>query len=436
MDIGANILRDKFIENPSQIDLNRWFTFHNTQVERYKRLIDYYKGEQDILDRTSIITGNANNKTVTNFCKLITNTMTGYFISIPVEYSSGDEKQLELVKKLYKDNNGTDEDYEISKKASIYGNSFEVLYYNANGEVKFDEFTPESCFIIYSDDFIGEVPIAAINYKKIVSAELNKEKWIIDYYTKDNVTRMITDNALNILSSETNKHFFKDIPVIELKNNNERIGDFEQVLTLQDTYNVLMSDRANNVTNVVNALLMLRNYRVPATEEGLIAVKKMKEMGIINVDDDGDAKFLTCNLDATASKEIADSIARDIHKVSNCPDMTDESFSSNSSGVAMKYKLWGAEQEVSAKQRKFTTFLNKRYKLITESPKQYILNDLDYKFTENIPVNVSEQVKTVRELYGTISNETYYELLEPLGVTKDEEMGRVEEQEKSDVLGV
>ena len=38
------------------------------------------------------------------------------------------------------------------------------------------------------------------------------------------------------------------------------------------------------------------------------------------------------------------SIVTDIHKISGVPDMSDESFAGNASGVAMKYKLLNLEQ--------------------------------------------------------------------------------------------
>ena len=53
-------------------------------------------------------------------------------------------------------------------------------------------------------------------------------------------------------------HFYGDVPVIEVINNNDRTGDFEKVMTLIDAYNNLESDSMNDFDYFSDAYLFLK----------------------------------------------------------------------------------------------------------------------------------------------------------------------------------
>ena len=56
-------------------------------------------------------------------------------------------------------------------------------------------------------------------------------------------------------------------------------------------------------------------------------------------------------------------LSEDIHKFSMVPDLTDEQFAANASGVAMRYKLLGLEQLTGVKERYFREGLRCRVRL-------------------------------------------------------------------------
>ena len=62
-------------------------------------------------------------------------------------------------------------------------------------------------------------------------------------------------------------------------------------------------------------------------------------------------------------KVLRDDLKQDIHKFSMVPDLSDESFGGNLSGVAIKYKLLGFEQHIKNKERYFTRSLRERFRL-------------------------------------------------------------------------
>ena len=117
--------------------------------------------------------------------------------------------------------------------------------------------------------------------------------------------------------------------------------------------------------------------------------------------------------------------------VSNVPDFTDEKFSSNSSGVALRYKLIGFENLRADKEIYFKQALNRRWEIVSLYPaKKFNLkrNDIKINMFANLPSNIELDLQ-LAELYnaGGISRKT---LLENEQVVKDvdEEMKRIEEE--------
>ena len=64
-----------------------------------------------------------------------------------------------------------------------------------------------------------------------------------------------------------------------------------------------------------------------------------------------DAQYIYKQYDVSGVEAYKTRIAKDIHTLTNTPDMTDENFGGQQSGEAMKYKLFGLEQRTAIKRR-------------------------------------------------------------------------------------
>ena len=168
-------------------------------------------------------------------------------------------------------------------------------------------------------------------------------------------------------------------------------------------------------------------------------IKSMKENRVILMDEGTSAEWLTKDVNDTQMENLKKRLEDDIHKFSKCPAMTDENFSSNASGVAMKYKVMGMENVASVKERKFKKGLQRRIELLSN-----ILNltygsfdwrAIEITFTRNLPVNVMEVADMVNKLRGIVSNET---LLLQLPFVDDvaAELERIEEENSYDTLAL
>lgn len=115
-------------------------------------------------------------------------------------------------------------------------------------------------------------------------------------------------------------------------------------------------------------------------------------------------------------------------------NISDENFGT-SSGIAMKYKLQGMSNLAKTKERKFTSGMNRRYKLIFSNPVSGMKEDdwvkLHYHFTPNIPSNVLEESQIAGNLEGIVSQETQLGVLSVVDNVQNE-MKKIEnEQEKA-----
>ena len=129
----------------------------------------------------------------------------------------------------------------------------------------------------------------------------------------------------------------------------------------------------------------------------------------------------------------------------NTPDMTDENFSGNQSGEAMKYKLFGLEQRTSIKEGLFRKGLRRRYKLIGEimSINRELdkdnIQDLVFTFTRNLPKSLVEEMQMYTQAGGQISEQTLMSLVsfiddpqqekERIESEMDEKIKRADERE-------
>lgn len=211
------------------------------------------------------------------------------------------------------------------------------------------------------------------------------------------------------------------MPILEYQNNEDKQGDFEQLIPLIDAYNLLQSDRVNDKEQFVDAFLFLSGIDIDSEQ-----AKKLREERILMGYEGAAAQYLSKVLTEADIKVLRDDIKNDIHRFSMVPDLSDESFGNNLSGVAIKYKLMGFEQHIKNKERYFAKTLRKRFELynaflaIKGSMETVPTHRVDIVFTYNLPANELELSQMINNLKGTVSNETLLERLPFISDAKEE----------------
>ena len=373
---------------------------------RYDNLHNYYVGKQAITRRTMNDSTKPNNKIVHPFGNYITDTLTGYFLGEPVTYVCNDKELLQKLTLLLKANDSAAEDAELARDASIYGVAYELFYIDEAGAVRFKKVKPQEVILIY-DDTVAKNVLYGIRLIKNTDLITNKITYSIEVYGADSINYYEANDTLTTLKfTGEEPNFFGAVPIIEFKNNEDRLGDFETIISLIDAYDKLDSDNLNDYEAFVDSYMVLKGVVADADD-----VKTMKENRVLLLDNDADARWLTKNENGEITENLKARLENDIHKFAKCPNLSDENFSSNASGIAIKFKLYGTETLVSTKEREFTRALQKRLQLILqymalrgEAAADYL--SIDIQFTRNVPTNDTEIAETVEKLAGIVSRQT------------------------------
>jgi SPP1 family phage portal protein len=351
-----------------------------------------------------------NNKIANAYANNITSTLVGYFMGEPVSYAVQDDSLLEELNLLFEYNDEADENAELAKNASIFGVAYELLYMEQQDEgmgrpmLRFCALDPRECVPIY-DETIAHNLIAFVRYYTNKDILTNKEILSVELITDKETKRYEATISGGLSLIEEIPHYFGAVPVAIFKNNEELMGDFEPVISLIDAYDTMESDTVNDFDYFVDAYLAL--YGFTADSEDII---KMKENRVLLMDEGTNAEWLIKNAPDTNVENMKIRLDKDIHKFSHCPDMNDENFAGNTSGVAIKYKLLGTENLVSIKERKFKKGLQQRLELISFAQglmgADWDWRAIDIIFRRNIPADLNDIANIVNTLTGIVSNQT------------------------------
>ena len=206
-------------------------------------------------------------------------------------------------------------------------------------------------------------------------------------------------------------HYFGRVPMIEYWNDEDERGDFENVLSLIDAYDLLQSDRMNDKQQFVDALLVLYGCTLETDDRGRSPGQQLREdKALCMPDSDARVEWLCKQMSEADTEVLRRAICEDIHKMSMVPDLTDQQFAGNSSGVAMRYKLLGLEQLTKIKERWFREALRMRLAAFADfmacrGGELLRTDDVRMEFTRSLPVNELENAQTLSYLNGILPQE-------------------------------
>ncbi|MGQ2227156.1 phage portal protein, partial [Fructobacillus fructosus] len=219
------------------------------------------------------------------------------------------------------------------------------------------------------------------------------------------------------------------LPVVEFWNNTQRMGDFDGVISLIDAYDAAQSDTANYMQDSNDAMLVIKGdiddlldgadlFGNPDDEEYLekLAEQKKKLMASIKEartlflksgstgtgqQTTVSADYIHKQYDTAGVEAYKNRLYKNIHSFSRTPDVSDENFASNASGVAMQYKQLGVIQLAKTKRRSFSKGLSEIYGIVEKlekaasGPWQLDYQNINFMFTDNLP---TDDVATIQVL--------------------------------------
>ena len=392
---------------------------------RLQKLWDAYMTDYPIFHEKEIPAWKPDNRIAVNFAKYIVDTMNGFFLGNPIKISVDGEAEdiKKYVEFLDQYNDQDDNNAELSKLCSIFGNGYEMYYVDPIGNVGITYLSPMDGFMIYDDSVLQRE-------RYFVRLYIDDDQVLHGSLSDDENVRWFTIKGKLVWDEDEKKHGFEGVPATEYVENRERIGIFEPVLTMINAYNKAISEKANDVDYFADAYLKVLGAYLDKDD-----VKSIRDDRIINFDGEADklnVDFLQKPDGDTTQEHLIDRLEKLIFHISMVANISDENFGT-SSGIAMKYKLQAMHNLEKTKERKFTSGMNRRYRLIFSNPVSGMKNEvwvkLHYKFTPNIPANVLEETEIAGNLDGIVSQETQLGTLSIVDNVQAE-IDKLEEEQK------
>ena len=393
---------------------------HSKEKRRLSKLQKYYNNEN-----TKIATRKYKNKNKPKnrlshpYAQYITDTAVGYLLGKPVAYATEDKNLLETITDIFRYNDEADNNTTLAKMASIYGYAYEIMYLDKNARPRFKAIDPSELIVCYDNTLEENIVLAIRYYDEVVrNNDLEETVTRLEVYTKpteNDKGEIIANGKIirgtirleSITLEDEEDYYFNDIPVNVYINNDELYGDFEKVLSLIDAYDQSQSDTANDFELFTNCMLVINGELIDDEQ-----AENLNDVNLIQfLNSDSDAKYLIKDIQDTALENYKNRLNEDIHRFSFVPNMSDENFSNNASGIAMKFKLMGLENLIGVKEAKFKKGLMRRIELLCAYAKMKNNSDYSYLaiepiFTRNTPNNELELSQIMQNLTGILSEET------------------------------
>lgn len=390
------------------IQLQKFIDQHRKEVKnRYQDLYDAYTSNHAILHQANKPDYKPDNRIVVNFPKYIVDTMNGFFIGNPIKTVADDENVANYIEYIEKYNNQDDNNAELSKVCSIYGNGFEMYYLDENSELCITYLTPREAFMVY-DDSIIERPMYFIRLYK--DNDNNEFGSISNTY---GVRSFKVTGGLKWLDDDWQPHYFDGVPATEFVENEERQGLFEPVMSIVNAYNKAISEKANDVDYFADAYMKVLGAKLEPED-----LQFIRDNRVVNFEGEDAQKiiveFMGKPESDTTQENLLNRLERLIFQISMVANISDENFGT-ASGISLKYKLQAMSNLEKTKERKFEKGMNRRYKLLFSNPASKVPADsyvqLNYRFTPNIPANLLEEADIATKLEGITSQETQLKVL-------------------------
>ena len=443
--------------------LKQYINTHKLQIARLEELKRYYLGDNNIKyrpDKTDEFA--ADNRISSDFAKYITVFEQGYMLGNPVKYTNEDKILQDLIDTFSEQTNEAYHNILIKTDLSIYGRAYELLNpeedENSGVILKLYHLAPEQTFVIY-DDTYQQKSLLGVNYYEVDYGGGHR-KTVVRVYSDNTIYTYIDDNqdTFGLHLVDEIEHYLKGVPVNEFKNNEDRTGAYESVLDDIDAYDLSQSELANFQQNSNDAILLITGNPYTGSDDndyledgrvnpnGRLGVALGFKKAQIAVLDDNpnpggsqpDAKYLVKQYDSAGAEAYKQRLVNDILRFTFTPDILDNNFSGIQSGESMKYKLMASDNYRSKQECLFKKGLMRRLRLAVniwevkgnEATNYQAINQTAVIFSPNLPQNDTELANIAKSLFGVVSDQTVYELLEQVtGIDAEDELKRLKAEE-------
>jgi SPP1 family phage portal protein len=422
------------------------------KAPKYRKFQRLYEGRAKIYNKRKSSKNKPCNKLANDYFGQIIDTTVGYFLGNPVivnyadpgdkgavgrntaeadvgvdldEIRGTDTSVQDEINGIFTDNYKDDLFMEWGKEAMIKSLSHLLVYQDEESVTRIIKLKPEDVIIVYDNSSTKKAQYK-IRLYEIDTEDTDRSTLYAEVYsaTKMELFKREDDavapgSVSGFQFVEEKSHIYGKIPIITLYNNEEELSDLEKIESLVNDYDRVMSDVSDEFEAFRNAYLVIKDMVMNGD-----SLQKLKEEGIVEVTDQGDMRFVTKEIQTDAINSHLDRLEKNIHKFAQVPDLSDESFAGNLSGVAIRFKLFGLETKCITKERKMDKAIRQLLEVLSvpvrvKTGQEIDLRNVTVEFSRNVPNNITEIVDTVTKLDGKVDKETLLSLLPFVDNPKD-----------------
>ena len=329
--------------------LEKALEIHEQNKSDCDYLINYFLGEQDILNRTESETSTVNNKIVVNHAFPITREIVGYTLGNPIELTpitGAVRTDVDTVNKLYNYEEMYMTDTNTATYASICGLGYyitlpstEITKDNTpDVPIVADTLDPRYTFVVQSSSMMNP-QILSCHYIE------TDDNMIYTCYT-DKYKFVVTD----LETVETSSNPVGYDPITMEENSLFLTGDWEQAISVMNAENVVASDSINDIEGTIRSLLVILGAEFEDDDDTrLTDVKKNRLLTLANATGGNvDAKFISPALDSVSTENIREYLKDARNIITGIPDR-DSTSTGGDTGTAVLNRNGWTDIEIVAK---------------------------------------------------------------------------------------
>ena len=344
---------------PAVID--EWYVLFSLEKEELKNKLNLYLNKNKD-DKAILKMPFAKKLVLTSAASTVGN---GVTISPCEDFEHSQQTLFDDIKQLFKKQTISAHDAAIVKDGCIFGKAYELAYMS-DDEVpvpKVAKIPATNAFVVY-DDTVEQNSLYGVFFEEYKNAN-GQDK--CRFFIYDNAHKWQYDNGTGGLVN-CGEHHMGRVPLTEYLNNDEEQGDFEQVVPLMYDRTTIHDLNIKDMKTVAKNYLKGRNidFAGRTEEEKKKSMQKAAELNLLEIDAEDpsdDITILSKNENYSSVDVFGKDIDSKIYDLSMIPDLSDDNFAGNQSGVALELKLKPFKELVKAKDVYIERLYRRRIKM-------------------------------------------------------------------------
>ena len=340
-----------------------------------------------------------NYKIVENHAAEITAFKVGYVFGSPISFvqrasvdidgnnGTADDTKISILNEMMYEEGKAAQDKAIGKDISICGVGYRIVLPKKikTGISAFNmlRLNPQTTFVVRFNDIFKKVALA-VSYVTLQDGSIRAGAYTdTSYFGLEG-----SFGSVRVVEEKPNR--IGIVPIIEYKNDDERMGCFERVISLLDALNEATSDRVNGLAQFVQSILWMNNCEIDSEQ-----MEQLKDkLGLLTKSEPGNpasVQYLTATLDQAQTQTLIDYLYEQILQIAGVPGR-EQSTGGNTGQAIMLSNGWQiAEQHARITT---TTFVESELEMLkvvlricalteTGDIASLKLSDIDVKFSRN-----------------------------------------------------